>query len=64
MYPHAKQVGVDPTSVKGHRAIISHHVLTAIYLIIPWFHPKYADLMAINMLVEVRSGPDVLSHTY
>ncbi|GAX72644.1 hypothetical protein CEUSTIGMA_g100.t1 [Chlamydomonas eustigma] len=48
-------VVVDPSSVKGHAAIISHHILTAIYVIIPWFHHKYAPLMAINMLVEINT---------
>ena len=48
------QVALDPSSVKGHGAIISHHVLTALYIVIPWYHPKYASLMALNMLVEVR----------
>ena len=48
------QVFVDPSSVKGHIAIISHHILTAIFLVIPWFHPKYADLMSVNS--EWRGG--------
>jgi hypothetical protein len=48
-------VVLDPSSVKGHEAIISHHVLTAIYVIIPWFHHKYAPLMAVNMLVEINT---------
>ena len=53
IYLAAMQVAVDPSCVKGHGAIISHHVLTALFISIPWYHPKYASLMALNMIVEV-----------
>ena len=39
---------VQPTSVRGPLAIISHHILTAIYLLIPLYHPKYQQSMAFN----------------
>ncbi|PNH03361.1 hypothetical protein TSOC_010590, partial [Tetrabaena socialis] len=48
-------VGVVPRSVKSPMVILSHHVLTAVYLLIPWHYPQYGWCMAYAMLVEINT---------
>lgn len=48
-------VGVYPQSVKSPVVILSHHLCTALYMLIPYNYPQYHWCMAYCMLVEVNT---------
>jgi hypothetical protein len=48
-------VGVYPQCVKSPVVILSHHICTALYMLIPYHYPHYHWCMAACMLVEVNT---------
>eukprot|EP00878_Enallax_costatus_P004161 GHUV01004390.1.p1 GENE.GHUV01004390.1~~GHUV01004390.1.p1 ORF type:complete len:253 (+),score=52.08 GHUV01004390.1:282-1040(+) len=48
-------VGVYPQSVKSPVVILSHHICTALYMLIPYNYPHYQWCMAYCMLVEINT---------
>ncbi|GLC40748.1 hypothetical protein PLESTB_000026600 [Pleodorina starrii] len=48
-------VGVVPRSVKSPLVILAHHVITAVYVLIPYHYPQYEWCMSYCMLVEVNT---------
>jgi hypothetical protein len=48
-------VGVYPQSVKSPVVILSHHICTALYMLIPYSYPHYQWCMAYCMLVEINT---------
>lgn len=48
-------VGIAPNSVKSPVTILSHHMITGLYMLIPYYYPKYAWCMSYCMLVEVNT---------
>ncbi|GIL79747.1 hypothetical protein Vretimale_12344 [Volvox reticuliferus] len=48
-------VGVVPRSVKSPLVILAHHVITALYVLIPYHYPQYEWCMSYCMLVEVNT---------
>lgn len=48
-------VGIYPQSVKSPVVILSHHLCTALYMLIPYNYPQYHWCMAYCMLVEVNT---------
>ncbi|GBF94564.1 hypothetical protein Rsub_06679 [Raphidocelis subcapitata] len=48
-------VGIYPQSVKSPVVILSHHLVTAVYMLIPYHYPKYQWCMAACMTVEVNT---------
>lgn len=48
-------VGVYPQSVKSPVVILSHHICTALYMLIPYSYPRYQWCMAYCMLVEINT---------
>lgn len=48
-------VGCYPHSVKSPLVILGHHIVTAVYMLIPYTYPQYHWCMAYCMLVEVNT---------
>ncbi|KAF8072409.1 hypothetical protein HT031_000068 [Scenedesmus sp. PABB004] len=48
-------VGVYPQSVKSPVVILSHHICTALYMLIPYHYPRYEWCMSYCMLVEINT---------
>jgi len=48
-------VGVYPQSVKSPVVILTHHIITALYMLIPFNYPQYHWCMAYCMLVEINT---------
>lgn len=48
-------VGVYPQSVKSPVVILSHHICTALYMLIPYNYPHYQWCMSYCMLVEINT---------
>ncbi|KXZ55548.1 hypothetical protein GPECTOR_2g1097 [Gonium pectorale] len=48
-------VGVVPRCVKSPLVILAHHVITALYMLIPYHYPQYEWCMSYCMLVEVNT---------
>jgi hypothetical protein len=48
-------VGVYPQSVKSPVIILAHHIITALYMLIPFNYPQYHWCMAYCMLVEINT---------
>ena len=51
--PPPRRAGVYPQSVKSPVVILSHHLVTAVYMLIPYHYPQYQWCMAACMTVEV-----------
>jgi hypothetical protein len=53
---------LDPSCVKSPYVLAAHHVVAAVYTLLPFFYPSTASKMSFVMTVEVRiSGQDVLT---
>ncbi|PNW72070.1 hypothetical protein CHLRE_16g683700v5 [Chlamydomonas reinhardtii] len=48
-------VAIVPRSVKSPMVILIHHVITALYLLIPYHYPNYGWCMSYCMLVEINT---------
>ncbi len=48
-------VGLYPQSVKSPLVILVHHMITALYILIPYNYPQYHWCMSYCMLVEVNT---------
>jgi hypothetical protein len=48
-------IGVYPQSVKSPVVILSHHICTALYMLIPYSYPQYHWCMAYCMIVELNT---------
>jgi hypothetical protein len=48
-------VGVYPQCVKSPVVILSHHLCTALYMLIPYHYPTYHWAMSACMLVEINT---------
>ncbi|KAG2501715.1 hypothetical protein HYH03_000216 [Edaphochlamys debaryana] len=48
-------VGVVPRSVKSPLVILAHHVISALYILIPYHYPHYGWCMSYCMLVELNT---------
>ncbi|MEW5301643.1 MAG: hypothetical protein WDW38_002653 [Sanguina aurantia] len=48
-------VGARPLSVKSPLIILAHHIITALYILIPYSYPQYAWCMSYAMLVEINT---------
>lgn len=48
-------VGIYPQSVKTPVVILSHHLCTSLYMLIPYYYPQYHWCMAYCMLVEANT---------
>mmetsp|Transcript_7166 Transcript_7166/g.15659 ORF Transcript_7166/g.15659 Transcript_7166/m.15659 type:complete len:227 (+) Transcript_7166:71-751(+) len=57
-------VGIYPASVKSPVVIIVHHIISALYILIPYHYPQYQWCMAYCMLVEVNTWLLIAKRTF
>lgn len=53
-----------PKSVRDPAAIIIHHLITMLFIMVPHYYPRFQRLMGLNMLVEINTWLLILKRHY